>query len=238
MSNEHRDEGLRIEQEPWELPERYRLTDENLAAIKLQEKAWASRSISPFANVSPEEFERARSVKICEDLRFTLQRLDHAMRRARTAGQDGASKLPALTADRNAVRHQLAERYAVIGRYDLAVQVEPEQPYRMHYLQILDAVWREDAQQCACGDHRSQGAKPKSFTQLVAAQEVWSVKHGGVRPLLVCNECGFMNVADMPAELLRQRDLRARALQLVQHLSPVEARETLRKAGHTAEKLL
>src|SRR5690349_4597119 len=123
MNEETAKEGREIEEQKWELPEKFRLTEENHDAIKRQERIWANRSVSPFAQQSPLDFERARSVRIAEELRVTLADVD---RRIGAAITTGGAELEQLQADRRALRHQLAGRYAIFGRYDLAAELEPE----------------------------------------------------------------------------------------------------------------
>lgn len=229
--------GREIEEATWTLPANLRLTDLNLAAVKAQERIWATTAASPYANTSSVEFERARSVRIAEELRATLADISRRIGLAITTGE---GNLDSLRADQLELKHQLAERYAVFGRYDLAAEVEPQTAYRDQYIAILEAVWRDDDVWCECEPHRAQGTSSAQFTNKVAVQDVWSIKHGVVMTLLRCNAkgCGFLNVGHLPSDLAAQRAHRATAQQVAGNLSPDEAAKELRARQHTAQRLL
>lgn len=236
--------GREIEQAKWELPKKFQITKEMLAKSDEEQARLAAAAALPFGSMSPQDAERARSVVIAENLRNTLVDLRNQIGIAITTGEGNLEELREAVV---AVRHQRAERLAIIGRYDLAAAEEPDPVFKAHYIEILEAVWRDDDEACSCEDVRGSGEHaditvPRHFIK----EEIWSLKHSAVVPLVKCNVCGHLNaVPVIPRQLQRQRALRAKALQLVGQpdaqervMSPEQAARTLTAQGHTAAKLL
>jgi hypothetical protein len=228
--------GRELAEAKWELPERYRLTPEMLAKSDTEQTRLSAAAAMPYGGMSPQEVERARSWTIIGSLRDTLSELERSIGEALV---EGRHDLEELQSSRVAVRHQLAERCAIVGRYDLAAEIEPDPVYRDEYLEILKAIWRDDDEWCNCGPLRGSGEHAHiAVSQQVVKAEVWSLRHDQVMMLLKCNCCGFLNVTSMPEHLRRQRELRARARQVVSDMAPMDAAEELKRLGHTTRQLL
>lgn len=236
--------GRELEQAKWDLPKKFQLTPDLLAKSDEEQARLAAAAALPFGSMSPQDAERARSVVIAENLRNTLDELKRQIGIALTTGKGNLEELREAVI---AVRHQRAERLAICGRYDLATAEEPDPVYRDHYLAILEAVWREDDETCSCEDVRGSGEHANiTVSRQYVVEEIWSLKHGAVVPLVKCNVCGHLNaVPVIPKQLQQQRALRAKALQLVGQpdaqgrvMSPEQAERTLTAQGHTAAKLL
>lgn len=229
--------GRELESGRWTLPERYRLTPEMLAECDADQKRLAAAAVLPYGGMSPLDIERVRSVVLAENLRVTLDELEKQISRVIVTGEGG--DLEELRTSRRALRHSLAERLAITGRYDLAAEIEPESAYRDRYVAILDAVLREDDEWCNCGELRGSGEHVNlTVSQQVVDEEIFSIRHGQIMMLLKCNSCGFLNVSSLPNHIANQRSLRARARQVAGSLSPAEAEQELSKRGHTSVRLL
>lgn len=249
-----KERGRQFDAEKWHLPKRFRLQSELLALpldelkerdpemfalwerTKKEQATLAVAAASPFGTMSPQDMERARSVTIAENLRDRLYGLNRLLSASIVSGGNDVDDLQVA---RIAVRHELAERQAVIGRYDLATENEPDPAYRDEYLAILEAIWRDDEETCDCGEHRGSGQQAEiSVPQSYVKMDVFSLKHAKVVSLMKCNKCGFMNAVDTPAEISRMRAHRARAQQLAGHLGPEEAGNLLRQRGHSTNGLM
>lgn len=77
----------------------------------------------------------------------------------------------------------LAEAFAAIGRYDLAA--DTTLLHRELYEKYWAAVWRNDEDWCL---HPATAQYKK--------EDVFSIREGKIMPLLACNTCGLLNVAD------------------------------------------
>lgn len=230
------------EQEKWQLPEPLRLTDdkreviaERLAAAEAAQARLVARAQSPFARLSPAEFERATAARVVEEYRATLEVLDALIlkgeRLKRPTRKERGGLRVALEA-RPAIAAQLAEAYATTGRYDLAAEVTPDRDQKALYLRIWRAIWRDDAHWCACPPPLAGG------THTFVRQDIFSVRHDREMPLLKCSSCPCLNVTPLPAALVEQRALRATARQLAGDLKPDDAKAVLLERGHTSERIL
>lgn len=258
MNNEQQiaAQGRELSEAKWQLPKKFRLQSELLALppeelkrrdpemaalwTRTQEEQakLAEAAVSPFGQQTPQEMERARSVTIAENLRGTLNDLNNRISAAIISGQEGS--LDELQKSRIAVKHALAERWAIVGRYDLAFSEEPDPVYRDHYLATLEAIWRDDSVWCQCDDHRGSGLHTDiTVSKQYVKEEVWSLKEGRMVFLLACSGCPILNaVAVLPEHLRQQRSHRQRARSLAANLSPEEAARVLSQRGHTTSKLL
>jgi hypothetical protein len=207
-----------------------------LAKSDAEQARLATMAALPFGGMSPQEVERARSWTIIESLRGALEELEKLVGEALVSGRDD---LQELQTSRTALRHQLAERLAIVGRYDLAAEIEPDPVYQDEYVKILEAVFREDDEWCDCGPLRGSGEYAEiEISQQVVKAEVWSLKHNQMMMLLKCNGCGFLNVASLPNHLKRARSLRVRAQQVAGGMTPEDAAKELQLRGHTTRQLL
>lgn len=248
-------QGRELATAKWELPEKFRLTTAFLDLSPEEQKKqnpelhalWektkdeqarlAALNASPHGRPSSQEIFRARSVQRAEEVRVTIERLSKQISDILVGNGEG--DLVELQAAKLALRHRRAEQLALHGRFDLAATEEPDPQYRDHYLAILDAVWRDDSEVCDCSDVRGSGEHaditvPRHFVK----EEVFSVKHGEVRPVIKCSRCGEMNVTELPGHLREQRSHRAQAMKLVGKLSIEDAARVLTEKGHTAANLL
>src|ERR1043165_793118 len=200
-----------IETARWELPEPLRITPAMMEQIAEQQAAWKKRVQSPHASLTPQEMMRARALTLVDELIDAL----------------------AVVTDphaRRVLHERLAEASATQGRFDLAAESAPTEVLYREYQSIWEAELRDDDQWC---EHPMVGRIAPVFVK----QEVWSIRHGAVTPLLKCNACGFTNVRPLTPQLAEQRRLRQVARNLVDGKSPQEARTILLSQGHTADSL-
>ena len=221
-------------EERWELPEplQIALNPELLVKADAQQRAWRSKAASPYGSMSPQEFERVRAVRMVEEMLRDLPPLVQEIHRLSIS--DPQSRLAEYDQARINLQTQLAEQLAIMGRFDEAAIYEPDSKERDNYVSILEAVMRDDEEDC--------GHSPK---RKFVEKDVWSIRHERDLHLVTCAQvlsnrstCGFRNVQALPPGLVRQREARATARQIAGSLSPAEAKEALTAAGHTTERLL
>ena len=249
--------GRELSEAKWHLPPRYRLTEELIALppdefkkrdpqmfnlwqkVLEDEKRLAASAAMPFEQMSSQDTYRARAAQRAEEHRATIVNLDPQIGQALTTGEGDVAELQAA---KLAIRTRRVEQLALLGRFDLAAQETPDPRLRDHYLAILDAVWRDDegdGSWCECGDVHGSGEHANlTVSQQYIAEEVFSLKHGKVMPLLRCGGCGTLNVAALPDHVRELRSHRVKALQTAGHLSPDDAAKKLVSVGHTGARLL
>ena len=82
---------------------------------------------------------------------------------------------------------QKAEGYALLGDYEKAVELAPDNP---EYRTILEAINRPDGEVCSCPKIIGQGAN-RIETMFVKDR---FIRHGAEKELWSCSLCGFQNV--------------------------------------------
>ena len=136
----------------------------------------------------------------------------------------------------------LAESLATMGNYEEALMVLPQQEValRKEYKQTLRAINRDDSERCGQKCEDAFQADPTTVTRERVVKNVFSKKHGRLMPMITCNApgCEDFNVRAADGELAKQIEVRARAIDLTKGDSPERAREKLRQAGLTSEKVL
>lgn len=248
-------QGRALEESTWHLPARYELQasslelppdelkEKNPEMFALWQKVQADEkrlreSAASGVTLSSQDMFRARAAQRAEEHRVTIANLDKQIAEIAFGGAEG--DLDELQAAKIAVRHRRAQELALMGRYDLAAQETPDPAYRDHYMKILDAVFRDDGESCECPKEvRGSGEHTKiSVPSQHIAEEIYSIKHARLMPVLRCGTCGDLNVADAPRHLLEQRAHRVRAMQIAGTLLPTEAAAKLAAKGHTTEALI
>lgn len=161
-----------------------------------QQKEWSVGVASPFANdATPNGKQRAKAVIEIESLEKigTIREL-----------------LPVET-------EILAEKYAIIGRYDVAADLS-ETNHDL-YKQYWDAVWLDDDDWCQHTKHQ------------YIKEYVYSIKENAEMPLLACNvpHCRKWNVLDAPKHLKDASALRAKVRGAVSGRSQDEVKDYLNR---------
>lgn len=124
--------------EQWHLPEPLRITNPQVALAAAQmQKDLSKRVVSPFARLSPEQFARSRAQGRIEHLSRALQQVDRELRT-----RFDPRNRSRLKEARQALAIRLAENFAVIGRYDLAVELDPRPEYQREYAKHLQQELR------------------------------------------------------------------------------------------------
>lgn len=168
---------LNPDDEKWEIPEKWRasidISDEAAHALLVEnDKAQAELSKhanSPFSRANPRILFRSKAYTAIETLLHVQQ-------------------FQPLTADQ---KDQLAEAYALIGRYDLAAQTA--KAHKKLYLKYWQAVFEQDANWCP------HGAKHQ-----YVKEHIWSIREQKEVPLLACNVCGNWNAAEASPALQKR----------------------------------
>ncbi len=207
----------------WELPPNLRITSPKVQEEVIQlRKQLEPRAVSPFARLSPQEFERNRATARIHHIADDLHRVEEALKTNR--GADSHKKLKEA---RYALAARLAENLSIVGRYDLAAEIAPDPAQQKEYAAVVQALVLDDSYQCQC-------APGKQYVK----QWIWSPKHGKVMPLIACAGCGTMNVSSLPMDLVKQQQASAKARELAEGLEPAEAAKVLRANNLTTEKVI
>lgn len=216
--------------EKWKLPKSLQLTPERLLEVDAEQRRLAARAQSPFASLSPREHERARALRLIEELKAEIGPIEKRLGKVFTAA--GATDFDELTEAQHDIWRRLAEAHAAVGRYDLAAHYETDRNQKAFYLRVWRAVHRDDSHWCGCPAPLNGG------THTFAKTDVWSVKHGRVMPLLKCSNCNCLNVAALPKELAEQRAHRQSARRIASGMSLEDAANALRARRHTTKELI
>lgn len=187
-----------MDDERWNLPLPLRLDPENpeyeelVRRSEAQQKKWGAKIASPFASKTPQDVERGMAgIKIKAKL-------------------EALQGLPEDSDLRPRIQAQLAESYAVTGRFDLAANIDPRPSHRAEWLSLWNAVTREGNERCKCAD----APRPKGTHPVFQEKSVWSIRLGRDVYLLRCNQCGFRYTAEQkPAHLVEQEKERAKNAQ-------------------------
>jgi|SRR6476620_4124895 len=103
---------------------------------------------------------------------------------------------------------EVAEAWAILGRYDLAVELDPRPA--TGYAEIWRAI-TEPTEWCGHGvGPRIKGQHPQ-----YREKEVWNVLTGSWSNVLRCSECGHRQVGPLPKHLVKQEEKRAEFKRLV-----------------------
>lgn len=201
-----------MQDEKWYLPEALRITNPDvLEKAEAFQKQLAQKANSPFAHLSPREQEQVNAARIVDHLSVDLNRIDDEL-----AKQENKE----LHEGRYAIASRLAEAYATLGRFQLALEVDPRETHRAEHLAILEALNRDTECECAPG---------KSFIKKELPQGT----------LISCSGCNTLRVVQtIPKNLADQKAMRAKARTMVEGMTPDEASKTLKAAGHTTDKLI
>ncbi len=169
------------------LPKKLQITPDKQEQIDQEQKEWAQRS--PFASPSGLQMEQSNAAVFIRDMEQAIK--------------DG------FKAD-NALKSRMAESYAILGHYQKSVQLESDKLKRREYLEILEAIDRDDTEECNC---ETQKGDLELATQFVK-KDVWSPKHNRIMPLVVCMKCGHANVRTLPTDLRKLREARRKAVSI------------------------
>jgi hypothetical protein len=227
---------LPTSEEKWLLPPKFRLdTPERLAAADAAQAELAKKINSPFVQATPEERERGRAARLVAEHKATAEVLASLIKTYGAQSRPQKRRQRELSAARAAlpvVLSQLAEAHAAVGHFRLAAECEPDRKLKAYYLRVWRAIWRDDGHWCAC---------PKTtagHTQAFVKQDIYSIRHERVMPLMKCAGCNCLNVAPLKPELAEQRAHRRAAVALTRGLAPEDAKKVLTQRGHTAKELL
>lgn len=204
------------------LPKHLRLTPERKARIAEQQAELRARAL-----------ERGRLTPEAQRVQLGLAheksaRADVAMLESELVGLAADVAADETLARLRTARRRLADALAHQGRYDEAAAVEPEADQAQLYQYVWEAVWRDDTESCACEPFRDGEL---SLTHDHVAEEILSLNHNRIMPLVRCNCCGFLNARPLPPALAQMRRAQLEAGRLVQgYTAPqlkAQARELL-----------
>jgi len=163
----------------WSIPPKFRasldIDDEAAHALLLandaEQKLLGKRINSPFSQKTPHDVQRSKALITIETLLKVQQ----------------FQKLEKSQIE------QLAECYAMIGRYDLAAETTHE--HKAFYKKMWNAVFLPDGNWCEHDKVKHQFIK----------ENIFSFRDGRASTLLSCNVCHFFNVLDAPEHLTTRR---------------------------------
>lgn len=167
------------------LPKNLQITPEKQEQIDAEQKEWATRS--PFATPSGLQMEMSNASVFLRDMEQAIK--------------DG------LKPD-NALKSRMAESYAVLGQYDEAIKLEKDKIKRREYLEVLEAINRDDDDFCTCENQKGD----IELTNQYVKKEIFSPKHNKLMPVVTCRSCGHSNVTYTPKDLTKLRQARKLAV--------------------------
>jgi hypothetical protein len=179
MTEPKHSKGLNDEN-AWPIPAKFRASldpedkeaHERLIRNDSEQADLATRVRSPFTRTNPREMHRSKAM-------ITIQALRNAAIHA------------ALTPDQS---EQLAEAYALVGRYDLASETTLKPQHRKVYEKYWDAVFLNDEDWCK---------HPARFKFI--KDRIWSIRDKKEVPMMECNICHTMNALDDSEHLADHR---------------------------------
>lgn len=202
------------------LPKHLRLTPERKARIAEQQAALRERAL-----------ERGRLTPEAQRVQLGLAheksaRADVAMLESELVGLAADAAADATLARLQTARQRLAEALAQQGRYDEAATVAPDAEQAQHYERLWEAVWRDDTESCECEPFRDG---EMSLTHDHVAEEILSLNHNRIMPLVKCNCCGFLNARPLPPALRQLQRAQLEAARLVQGYTPAQLKTQARE---------
>jgi len=196
----------------WELPAGL-LTKEHLAKSQAMQDDLAQRVNSPFASKSTKDLEMFRAGILIKELEPLMQ----------------AGVISAID------REYLAESYASIGEYAKASQATANDANKERWEAIWNAVFLDDAEKCNCPDAQHDGGRTNNQG---VEENVFSLKHLKVMPVIKCSICGHRNVAQLPSRISKERSHRQLSIAAVSGMKPEDAKATLTDMGHTSKLIV
>lgn len=107
---------------------------------------------------------------------------------------------------------QLAEAFAMQGRFTEAAEVAPIPELKERFEAINTAIEMDDEEKCDCPDTTGTvDGVEITITPRFAAREVFSQKHGKVVSLITCVRCGHVNAREPRSRLLLSQGNQNRA---------------------------
>lgn len=186
---------------PWQLPEKFHIAPEAkdrdakqlelLAAADEQQKEWREKFASPGV-LSPIDKQRGRALIIIDEYN------------ARDCSLKGYVDVQL---------RELAEAFALVGRFDKAAEIHPDAYAVTDYFAISEALERDDNDDCGHGTGR-QSVK----------LDVFSISHVGVVSLVKCSQCEHVNGKPTPAHVDEARAVRSNIRSQLTGLHPLEAK--------------
>lgn len=224
-------------EEQYKFPDRLRLADNptRLAEADERQRELARKVQSPHASLTPEERERERAARLVTEHKANAELLQSLIATYGAQTRPQRRQRRELAAAREAlpaVLRQLAEAYAACGKFFLAAEVEPDRKQRAWYLRVHRAIWREDGHWCSCPPTTA------GHTRAFVKQDIYSIRHERVMPLMKCAGCNCLNVAPLKPELAAQRAHRREAAALVAGMLPEDGKKVLIQRKHTTRDLL
>jgi hypothetical protein len=212
----------------------FEISSEKLKESVENQAAWAAQSQSPYLGVSPEMATVYRAARAAKDWYDALERSNIALASSRNREQKKEIK---ATRDRYAT--MLAEALATLGHFDEALSVLPmgDKQRRKDYRTLKKALERPDSDTCSTKCQKAFDANPTLVTKDNHHAWQWDPRVNRLRSVIRCSQCGFLNVKDIPTEIVAHREARAKARQLSEGRNPHEAHEALRQAGLTSERV-
>lgn len=104
---------------------------------------------------------------------------------------------------------QLADAYAMQGRYADAADVHPDLSRTQHFEKIAAAIEMDDEEKCGCPDSKAEmNGVDLSVTPRFDRGVVFSPAHGDTVSLVECSKCGHLNARPLRSRLLKHNAAR------------------------------
>lgn len=190
------------------LPDFLKLSEEQIAQ-SAQNQTEIRMKFNNRMRMTPEEEERASAMIREPELSQTVKSLKSALALARKVSREGLSQITSTDIDRtieelNHARTRLAEALAAQGKFIEAARHAPTKEMRAFYLQIDEAIWKDDEDLCGCpAEVRVVGQDRIILPKFRVVREVFSLKHCAAMNLLECNACANWNVRSLTEDLMK-----------------------------------
>jgi len=179
-----------------------KFTDEQKAAVELEQRRLAEVVNSPFSNKTAKDIERFNAGIIIEETQQILQAIP-------------LDEMPEI------VRDTYAEALASVGKFGEALSAVCCSEKQAFYEAVIKAIDIDDAERCECN---AEKVGDRYINPRYVEAEVWSVKHGKQMPVIRCNKCGHRNVQPLPKSIADERAMRAKVRAYTTGKSHEEAR--------------
>jgi hypothetical protein len=171
-------------------PAHLQLTKEQITAALKENARLLAESNSPYVVQSPQERARVRGIREEQDWRVALAELDRALAQQRHSKRRKGLHVQQLQILRANAAGHLAEALAAQGRFDEAAEHAPDTTRAAELRTLWHAVMRPDEDVCGADCQEKFSNDPTLLTKERAVQEVFSLKHNKVMPVIACGVCG------------------------------------------------
>lgn len=133
----------------------------------------------------------ARGLALAETAAENIRIMEGKREQGLTRRADGGATLDMIAEE----QAKLAEGLAATGRYREAADVHPLKTRAAEYVQLADAIERDDDDECSCPPTKraSIGQQSIDLPRRRITQRAFSLKHGRMVEVEACTNCPYLN---------------------------------------------